>query len=152
MRRITRTIASPFTAAIVAAGAMRFHGVKTGDRAKPIKTKWVLPNGEPKDITAFEGQTLLEIAGEHDLPVEGACGGACACSTCHVMLSDESFETFPEATDLEEDMLDLAYMPTPNSRLGCQLKLEHGKHEGVHITLPKATRNMAVDGFVAKQH
>lgn len=121
------------------------------DRTKPIKTKWVLPSGERKEVTAFVGQTLLEVAGEHDLPVEGACGGACACSTCHVMLTDAGFAQFPAAEDREEDMLDQAYMPTPNSRLGCQLHLEQ-QHDGLEISLPKATRNMAVDGFVAKQH
>ena len=67
------------------------------------------------------------------------------------MLEDNDLEKFPEAEDKELDMLDLAFMPTPNSRLGCQLVL--GKeHDGMVVRLPKATRNMAVDGYVATPH
>jgi hypothetical protein len=49
-------------------------------------------------------------------------------------------------------MLDQAYMPTPLSRLGCQIKFRKGVHDGTNVQLPKATRNMAVDGHVATPH
>ena len=130
----------------------RHHAHLTGNRDKPITLTWVMPNGQDKkEIKCFEGQNLLDIALEHHLPMEGACAGSCACSTCHVMLEDNDLEKFPEAEDKELDMLDLAFMPTPNSRLGCQLVL--GKeHDGMVVRLPKATRNMAVDGYVATPH
>lgn len=142
-----------------ACDSCRAHSEKTGDRTKPpLYVTWKLPKqhwdsiGKTKRVPAYEGQTLFEVAQEHELPVEGACGGVCACSTCHVMLeSEKDMKLFPEATDQEEDMIDQAFMPTPTSRLGCQLKLER-KHDGLILELPKATRNMAVDGHVAKPH
>ncbi|CCW70164.1 unnamed protein product [Phytomonas sp. Hart1] len=130
----------------------RFHG-QTGDRARPISVEFILPDGAVRAVVAYEGQTLLDVAAEHELPVEGACAGSCACSTCHVYLEDEdAMETFPEATDEENDMLDLAFFPQPNSRLGCQLRLVQAKHQGLRVRLPKATRNLYVDGARVAPH
>lgn len=144
---------------------IRYHGEEhTGQRDKPIRTFWTIPNGHPgytgkdgspdrRELTAYEGQTLLDVAMEYDLPVEGACAGSCACSTCHVYLTNPiQFEAFPEASDEEEDMLDLAFATMPSSRLGCQVTLKQDTHQDLEVELPKATRNMAVDGYVAKPH
>lgn len=130
----------------------RQHGDLTGDRTKPLKTVWTLANGEVKTVTAYEGQNLLDVAAEHQLPIEGACAGSCACSTCHMYLEESAMDLFPEPSDEENDMLDLAFFPQSTSRLGCQLKLLQSKHEGLKVQLPRATRNMAVDGYVAKPH
>jgi ferredoxin len=125
----------------------------TGDRTKPLTTTWVLPNGEEKrNVVCYDGQTLLEIATEQDFPVEGACGGVCACSTCHMYIDDTFEATFDSPSEKEDDMIDQAFHPKPNSRLGCQLKVVRGVHDGMRVSLPKATRNMAVDGYVAKPH
>ena len=52
----------------------------------------------------------------------GACGGSCACSTCHVIITtDEFYEKMEEPSDDENDMLDLACGLTETSRLGCQV-------------------------------
>ena len=145
---------------------MRTHSdeEKTGDRDKPIRTFWTIPTGHPgceakdgkpdrRELTAYEGQTLLDVCMEYHLPVEGACAGSCACSTCHLYLvKPEQMEAFPEASDEEEDMLDLAFATMPSSRLGCQVTLKQDLHKDLEIELPKATRNMAVDGYVAKPH
>jgi ferredoxin len=133
--------------------------VLTGDRTKPaMQLTFILPptkeypEGEHKTLPCYPGQNLLEIAQEHHLPMEGACAGSCACSTCHVYLDEDGdLEKFPEAEDAELDMLDLAFYPTANSRLGCQLTLT-AEHDGMKIQMPKATRNMAVDGYVATPH
>lgn len=66
-----------------------------------------------------EPGSILEIALGHDVDIDHACGGVCACSTCHVIVR-EGFETCNEATDDEEDQLDLAPGLTPESRLACQ--------------------------------
>jgi ferredoxin len=124
----------------------------TGDRTKPLRVTWVMSNGAERIVTAFDGQTLLEVAMEHDLPVEGACAGSCACSTCHVYLCEKDMKLFPEPSDEENDMLDMAFFPQPTSRLGCQLKLNSRTMDGLRVELPKATRNMAVDGYVSKPH
>jgi len=82
----------------------------------------------------------------------GACEGSCACSTCHVIVKDPIlFSKLPEATDEENDMLDLAFGLTETSRLGCQIKLTP-ELDGMELQLPAATRNMAVDGYKPKHH
>lgn len=131
--------------------AVRFHGC-SGCRDKPLNVTFALPDGVQKKVVAYEGQNLLDVAAEHHLPIEGACGGSCACSTCHIYVEDEFVDRFSEPTDAENDMIDQAFFPEPNSRLGCQLTLQQSKHDGLRVTLPKATRNMYVDGAVATPH
>ncbi len=63
--------------------------------------------------------SVLDIAKGHDIELDHACGGVCACSTCHVLLR-EGAESCQEATDDEEDMLDQAPGLELCSRLGCQ--------------------------------
>lgn len=63
--------------------------------------------------------SLLDIALKHGIEIGHACGGVCACATCHVIIR-EGFATCNEATDAEEDQLDAAYGVTPQSRLACQ--------------------------------
>ena len=99
------------------------------------------------------GDNLLETAHANDVELEGACEGSLACSTCHVVFeSEDVFASLPEACDDENDMLDLAYGLTDRSRLGCQVTLERGALDGCVVTLPRATRNFAVDGFKPKPH
>ncbi len=54
------------------------------------------------------GSTVLEVAHANKIEIEGACGGECACSTCHVIVDEDSFDKLPEIELEEEDMLDLA--------------------------------------------
>ena len=134
------------------ASAKRFHGHElTGDRSQPVPVTFVQADGTELAATAYVGQTLLEAAHEAGLVIEAACGGACACSTCHMYVDESKLELLTEASDREMDMLDLAFMPEPNSRLGCQVKVTR-ELSGMVCALPKATRNMAVDGYVAKPH
>lgn len=149
---------APLLAATVST-SRRWHGdEKTGDRTKPLDVTWRLPKqhwatiGKEKKTVGYDGQTLMEVAHEHDLPMEAACGGVSACSTCHCMLEDAAMDLFPPATETEDDMIDQAFYPTTTSRLACQLKLSQAKHNGLVVKLPSATRNMAVDGHVAKPH
>lgn len=60
-------------------------------------------------VEAKEGKSVLDIAIENNIDIEGACGGELACSTCHVICSKELFDTLPPKTEEEEDMLDLAW-------------------------------------------
>ena len=160
MRRFASLCVAPLMLKVVTASSssqqqqLRRHSDHpTGDRTQPLNMTWVLPNGEEKsNVVCYDGQTLLEIATEHDFPVEGACGGVCACSTCHMYIDGKFEDTFEGPTEKEDDMIDQAFYPQPTSRLGCQLKVRRGVHEGMRVSLPKATRNMAVDGYVAKPH
>ncbi len=77
--------------------------------------------GETRVLEAVEGWRVMEIIREHGLPMEGLCGGACACATCHVIVSDDwNTRLFP-ARDEEEDMLDTVPNVMQSSRLSCQL-------------------------------
>ncbi|KAG5476682.1 hypothetical protein CUR178_03855 [Leishmania enriettii] len=129
----------------------RFHG-HGGDREKPVEVEFTLPDGGRKVVRGYEGQTLLDVCAEQGLPMEGACGGSCACSTCHVYLEEKDMDLFQEPTDAENDMIDQAFYPEPTSRLGCQLKLKRGIHDGLKVKMPRATRNMYVDGAKVVPH
>jgi len=76
--------------------------------------------------------------------LEGACEASLACSTCHVILSEEMYKKLPEPTDDEKDMLDMAIHLSDTSRLGCQVKIS-AEFEGQEIRLPAGHRNMQTD-------
>ena len=103
-----------------------------------------LQDGSTKTIDAPEGISLLEVAHQNDIDLEGACEGSLACSTCHVIVDEEYFDQLDEPTEDEEDMLDLAFGLTQTSRLGCQIMM-NPELDGLTVALPEATRNMAVD-------
>jgi 2Fe-2S ferredoxin len=98
-------------------------------------------DGTRKDVDAPVGLSVLEIAHANGIDVEGACEGSLACSTCHVVVAPEDYERLPEATEDEEDMLDLAFGLTATSRLGCQIIMSP-ELDGLTVTLPLETRNM----------
>ena len=84
---------------------------------------------------------MLEIAHRNDIDIEGACEGSLACSTCHVIVDPEWYDLLKEASEDEEDMLDLAFGLTATSRLGCQIIITE-ELDGLTVRLPAATRNM----------
>jgi ferredoxin-2, mitochondrial len=93
--------------------------------------------------TAAIGKSLLEVAHDHDVELEGACEGSLACSTCHVILEQDAYDKLEEPCEDELDMLDLAFGLTPTSRLGCQV-LASRELDGLRVRLPSATRNFYV--------
>jgi len=110
-----------------------------------------MSDGKEIQVEGKPGQDLMRLAHENDVELEGACEGSLACSTCHVILPPEYYQKLAEPSDEENDMLDLAWGLTETSRLGCQVKLSP-ELEGMHVQIPSATRNMAVDGFKPKPH
>lgn len=102
------------------------------------------PDGTRHIVEAPEGLSILEIAHSNHIDLEGACEGALACSTCHVIVDPDWFDKLSESTEEEEDMLDLAFGLTHTSRLGCQIRITEDL-DGIVVTLPPATRNMMVD-------
>ncbi len=91
------------------------------------------------------GLSVLEIAHRNNIDLEGACEGSLACSTCHVIVDTKFYAAIPEATEDEEDMLDLAFGLTHTSRLGCQIIITQ-QLDGLVVALPAATRNMLLEG------
>ena len=103
--------------------------------------------GDEHTFEVAAGDNLLDIAQNEDLEMEGACGGSCACSTCHVIVeSQDSYDLMPEPDDDENDMLDLAFGLTETSRLGCQVKMSK-ELDGLRVRLPSMTRNLQKSDF-----
>jgi len=77
--------------------------------------------GKEHVLEGRDGWTVMEILRDAGLDVAAECGGACACATCQVYVTDGWFEKLPERSEAEVDMLDMAIAVQPNSRLSCQL-------------------------------
>jgi 2Fe-2S ferredoxin len=105
------------------------------------KMTFIQRDGSRREVEAPIGLSVLEIAHRNDIDIEGACEGSLACSTCHVIVDAEWYELLKEATEDEEDMLDLAFGLTQTSRLGCQIIMTE-ELDGLTVRLPQATRNM----------
>jgi ferredoxin len=105
-----------------------------------IEVTFILSSGDKAAFQAEEGQTLLDIARANDLPIEGACEGAMACSTCHVIVKDEWFDVLQDPSEEEQDMLDLTHGLARTSRLGCQIRLTPNLN-GLLVLLPQETHN-----------
>ena len=84
--------------------------------------------------------SILDIALKNKVDIDHACGGVCACSTCHVVVR-KGLQTCNESTDDELDMLDNAYAVEMNSRLSCQC-VPNGS-EDIVIDIPEWNRNLA---------
>ncbi|KAK5003277.1 mitochondrial matrix iron-sulfur protein [Cryomyces antarcticus] len=105
--------------------------------------------GASHTFQVADGDNILDIAQAHDLEMEGACGGSCACSTCHVIVDDpDMYDKMEEPDDDENDMLDLAFGLTETSRLGCQVKMSKAL-DGLAVKLPSMTRNLQASDFAA---
>ncbi len=105
-----------------------------------------LPDGttveiDPEALPEGTGQpgSILAIARAHGVDIDHACGGVCACSTCHIYVK-QGLETCNEATDAEEDQLDNARGLEPTSRLSCQCVPDGTKD--VVVEIPSWNRNM----------
>ena len=128
------------------------HAGKPTAEENPIKMFFVQTSGKGKDlridsqteVLAREGESLLEVAHNNGVDLEGACESSLACSTCHVILEDHIYDALEEPCEEEEDLLDLAYGLTLTSRLGCQIKVDRTMEE-MTVRLPSATRNFYVD-------
>ncbi|KAI5148870.1 ferredoxin-2, mitochondrial [Enteropsectra breve] len=96
------------------------------------------------------GENLLTAAHSNAVPLEGACEGSLACSTCHVVCDPTVFKE-KEISDRENDLLDLAFGLSPTSRLGCQVKVTKDMQNKV-FEIPRCTRNLAVDGYRPPVH
>lgn len=100
------------------------------------------PAALPAERDGLPG-SLLQIAQAAGVAIDHACGGVCACSTCHVIVR-EGVESLPAATDDEDDMLDNAPGLTLRSRLACQA-VPDGSCDLV-VEIPGRNRNLVKEG------
>ncbi|KAL4915616.1 2Fe-2S ferredoxin-type domain-containing protein [Aspergillus aurantiobrunneus] len=130
---------------------MRHGHITPPKPGEEINVTFIDKDGGRYDFQVSEGDNLLDIAQANDLEMEGACGGSCACSTCHVIVEDpDMFDKMEEPSDDENDMLDLAFGLTETSRLGCQV-LMNKDLDGLVVRLPSMTRNLQASDFQAKK-
>ena len=104
------------------------------------KITYIEHNGTKHEVEVANGLTVMEGARDNNIPgIEADCGGACACSTCHVYVDPAWVEKLPAKDDMEEDMLDFAYEPDPErSRLTCQLKVTDANWTALWCRCPKS--------------
>ncbi|MEE2794977.1 MAG: 2Fe-2S iron-sulfur cluster-binding protein [Pseudomonadota bacterium] len=106
-----------------------------------MKIEFVTSNGDAVSAHAEAGDNLLRVAQAAGLPLEGTCEGQMACSTCHVIVAGEWFDRLEEASEEEEDMLDLAAGVARTSRLSCQIDLTE-EMDGLTVTIPAESYDM----------
>mmetsp|Transcript_39167 Transcript_39167/g.51655 ORF Transcript_39167/g.51655 Transcript_39167/m.51655 type:complete len:194 (-) Transcript_39167:227-808(-) len=92
--------------------------------------------GEEIAVDAEIGKSILDVAHDNEIDIEGACSGELACSTCHCFFKPEFFKQLPEMKGEEDDMLEMAWGLTETSRLGCQVMVEP-YFEGAKIYVPE---------------
>ncbi|XP_037079917.1 adrenodoxin-like [Pollicipes pollicipes] len=103
-----------------------------------VKFTFEFRDGARHEVAVKEGESLLDVVLDHDVDIDGfgACEGTLACSTCHLILPPEIYQTMSmEISDEEMDMLDLAFGLEDTSRLGCQCMVNKD-YEGVVIKVP----------------
>lgn len=108
-----------------------------------VKVIFIINDVEEKTVDAQIGLSLLEVAHQNKIDLEGACEGSLACSTCHVIVDPGWYQKLPLPVEEEEDMLDLAFGLTNTSRLGCQIIITE-ELDGLIVKLPIATRNVSL--------
>jgi ferredoxin len=106
-----------------------------------VTVRFITADGKVTEASADGGLSLLEAGQAAGMPLEGTCEGQMACSTCHVVVSADWFERLKDASEEEEDMLDLAVGVTRTSRLSCQITLSE-ELEGLEVRIPPESRDM----------
>ena len=102
------------------------------------KITYIEHNGTKHEVEVAEGLTVMEGAVSNNIPgIDADCGGACACSTCHVYVDPGWIEKLPKKQDMEIDMLDFAFEPNEErSRLTCQIKVT-AELDGLVVQMPE---------------
>jgi len=132
------------------------------EQAATVEVHFVDPNvpGPPGRTTlqAAVGRTVVDVAKEHGIDIQAACGQKLQCATCHVIMARPYYEMLNPPCVREGDMLETAFTLTETSRLGCQVRLtpemqgielmlpDHGDRRSVRMTLdqprPDVSMNM----------
>jgi ferredoxin, 2Fe-2S len=115
------------------------------------KVTFILRDGTEKTVEFEHGklpfqehglpESFLDVAMNHGIPLEHACGGSCACTTCHLIIR-QGEKNLSEMEDNEADRLDTAWDLRTNSRLGCQAVVKGD----VTAEFPLYTRNYVQEG------
>ena len=99
-----------------------------------MKIRVIDRDGNKHELEGDSNSTLMEILRDAGLDIEAACGGCCACATCHVYINDQWLEKISPKDDDEESMLDQAFDVRNSSRLSCQINLSEDL-DGIELEL-----------------
>ena len=91
-------------------------------------------DGNKQILEGDSNSTLMEIIRDEGIDIEAACGGCCACATCHVYVDNKWLNKIDPKDDDEESMLDQAFDVRINSRLSCQINLSE-ELDGLELEL-----------------
>ncbi|WP_374347532.1 2Fe-2S iron-sulfur cluster-binding protein [Phenylobacterium sp.] len=95
-------------------------------------------DGAVRTVDAPDGTSVMEAAVRNSVPgIDGDCGGACACATCHVYVPEAWLARLEPQSDMEQSMLEFAENVRPDSRLGCQIKMS-ASLDGLELFLPES--------------
>lgn len=107
-----------------------------------IRATFIHADGERRtEASGAADDSLLAVAQKAGMPLEGTCEGQMACSTCHVIVTQEDFAKLPRASESEEDMLDLAAGACRTSRLACQIRMGD-MPDGITVRIPWESQDM----------
>ncbi|XP_076838536.1 adrenodoxin-like [Brachyhypopomus gauderio] len=128
---------------------VRGREITSGNVTQPLRSEnkvtinFINQDGEKITVKASPGETLLDVVIEQQLDFDGfgACEGTLACSTCHLILEEDTYKQLGHISDEELDMLDLAYGLTDTSRLGCQICLTKSL-DGMTVRLPESVADI----------
>ncbi|QCI26984.1 ISC system 2Fe-2S type ferredoxin [Buchnera aphidicola (Thelaxes californica)] len=92
---------------------------------------------EKKNVTAKNGETILDVALKNNIYIEHACEKSCVCTTCHCIIK-KGFLSLSTPSEKEEDTLDKAWGIQENSRLSCQAKIGN---KNITVEIPQYSLN-----------
>jgi 2Fe-2S ferredoxin len=105
-----------------------------------VKITYLDQDGTRTDLEADEGANLMELAVRNGVStIEGECGGALACATCHVYIPEEWQGVTGEASDDEREMMEFGVDVDARSRLCCQIRIT-AEMDGMVVLTPVSQR------------
>ncbi len=103
-----------------------------------VKVTFKSFQGDESTVDADSGISLMEAAVRNSVPgIDGDCGGACACATCHIYVPSEWADKVGEASEMEKSMLEFVESNSESSRLACQINVSDAL-EGIVVDMPEA--------------
>ena len=103
-----------------------------------VHITYVDHNNTSRTVDVPEGLSVMEGAVNNHIPgIEGDCGGACACATCHVYVDPAWLDRLKPPSQLETNMLKMAVGPNAKSRLSCQIRVKP-ELEGLTVQTPES--------------
>ncbi len=100
------------------------------------RVTFITHDGQAHPVDAQAGLSLMRAAVDHGIPgIDGDCGGACACATCHVFIDPAWQAATGGRGEVEEQMLSFASGALPHSRLACQITVGDAL-DGLVVRMP----------------